>query len=249
MHSFDDCEFKEIPLKIIKKNYTVSRVEGINGRYYTKNQFATKSVREYPSITSVLSGSTDTTWLQSWWENIGYDNAERITRRSSNRGTQLHKMCENYLSNVAILNTRGENYDIMPESISMFKSMLPWLNSIQVVYGCEVKMVSSKLKVGGTTDCIGIYNGKLAIIDFKNSRRHKTLSQIKDYILQEAAYAAMAAESIVDCKIESLVTMIAVEGEKLAQVYEVPLTSDIMLELVDRIKQYNEKRLIDGNRT
>jgi genome maintenance exonuclease 1 len=41
----------------------------------------------------------------------------------------------------------------------------------------------------GTTDCVGVWNGKPAIIDFKQTNKPKKREWIGDYFLQLTAYA------------------------------------------------------------
>ena len=41
----------------------------------------------------------------------------------------------------------------------------------------------------GTTDCIGLWNGKLAILDFKQTNKPKKREWVDDYFCQLTAYA------------------------------------------------------------
>ena len=52
----------------------------------------------YPSITTVLS-IRNKKGLHEWRERVGHDVANYITRTAANRGTAVHKMCEDYLNN------------------------------------------------------------------------------------------------------------------------------------------------------
>ena len=42
----------------------------------------------------------------------------------------------------------------------------------------------------GTTDLVGVYNGKPSIIDYKQTNKPKKTEWISDYFMQGAAYAA-----------------------------------------------------------
>ena len=52
----------------------------------------------YPSVTTVL-GSRDKSWLYEWRKKVGEEEANRISQRAANRGTRLHKICEDYICN------------------------------------------------------------------------------------------------------------------------------------------------------
>ena len=55
-------------------------------------------------------------------------------------------------------------------------------------------MYSLQLGIAGTVDCIAEYNGELAIIDFKSSKKPKPRKWIDHYFVQCAAYACMLYE-------------------------------------------------------
>jgi genome maintenance exonuclease 1 len=50
------------------------------------------------------------------------------------------------------------------------------------------------LGIAGTVDCIAEYNGELAIIDFKTSKKPKPKEWIEHYFVQAVAYACMLYE-------------------------------------------------------
>ena len=60
----------------------------------------------------------------------------------------------------------------------------------------EESFWSNKLKVAGTLDCLGKYNGELAIIDFKTTSRLKYNGEFDNYWLQTASYSAMVYERL-----------------------------------------------------
>ena len=69
------------------------------------------------------------------------------------------------------------------------------------VWGLESPLYYPEL-YAGTADCIGIFRGKPAIIDFKNSMREKKKEWIEDYFLQLVAYAE-AHNQVDDTNIET----------------------------------------------
>ena len=56
------------------------------------------------------------------------------------------------------------------------------------IYGTEVSLYASGL-YAGTTDCVGLWNGKLAILDFKQTNKPKKREWVDDYFCQLTAYA------------------------------------------------------------
>lgn len=156
----------------------------------------------YPSITTVL-GSRDNSWLDEWKARVGEKEANRISSTSKGRGTNLHKMCEDYLNN-------SPQSCKMPDAREMFISLKPILNRINNIHFQEACLYSDKLKVAGTVDCIAEFDGVLSIIDFKNSRRPKTLDKIEDYLIQETFYS-LAYYELSSLYVPQIVTIIAVE--------------------------------------
>ena len=77
----------------------------------------------------------------------------------------------------------------------MWESIKPELDRIDNIHGLESKLFSDHLEVAGTVDCVGEYDGKLSIIDFKTSSKLKTKEQIKNYFMQTAAYAVAFEET------------------------------------------------------
>ena len=62
------------------------------------------------------------------------------------------------------------------------------LRNVSEIYGTEVSLYYEGL-YAGTTDCVGLWKGNLAILDFKQTNKPKKKEWIKDYYCQLAAYA------------------------------------------------------------
>ena len=60
--------------------------------------YETPEGKLYPSITTVLSIRNKKS-LHEWRKRVGEDVANYIARTAANRGTAVHKMCEDYLNN------------------------------------------------------------------------------------------------------------------------------------------------------
>ena len=137
--------------------------ENIDGkRYYVIDEF-----KKFPSITTVISKMPDKIkGLSEWRTKIGNKEANKITTQSARKGTAVHDIIEKYLDNS--LNEAKMN----PIAVESFRKIQPLLDKyIDNIYLQEVSLWSQYLKVAGRVDCIGKFDGKLSVIDFKKSRK------------------------------------------------------------------------------
>jgi genome maintenance exonuclease 1 len=81
------------------------------------------------------------------------------------------------------------------------------LKHIPVVWGVEAKLYYEDL-YAGTTDLVGLWKNKPAIIDFKTTKNKKTKKDIQHYFLQGVAYAH-AHNQMFDTNIETVVILMA----------------------------------------
>lgn len=170
--------------------------------------YITPEGNRYPSITTILSATTSKEHLEVWRQKIGEEQADKIVRRSSRRGTDLHLVCEKYLLNeMSPLKLKS----LMPHVKELFFKIKPFIDtSLNKVYALEQVLYSNKMKMAGRTDCICEWNGVLSILDFKNSLKMKREEYIQDYFLQCTAYSLMF-EELVGTPIEQIVVLIGVE--------------------------------------
>lgn len=167
------------------------------GHYYITNEG-----KRYPSITTILKLLDDGKWYPRWVESImrkeKLTNAKAKIRckeigdNSIEMGNILHKMAEIYLDNKPLPYIYDKIEDINP--VDLFNPLKEHLDKhINNVYGLEKELYSDDLELAGTSDVIAEYDGVLSIIDFKNSRKHKTRSvcKSKNYFIQLCAYAKM----------------------------------------------------------
>jgi genome maintenance exonuclease 1 len=66
--------------------------------------------------------------------------------------------------------------------------ILKGLSNVDEFWGSEVPVYYSGL-YAGTTDCVGVWKGRPAILDFKQSNKVKKREYVGDYFIQLAAYA------------------------------------------------------------
>lgn len=207
------------PIKLVELE-----TETINGKRY----YVTPNGK-YPSITSVL-GSFPKPELGKWRQRVGEEEANRITRKATTRGTKIHSLCEKYL-----LNEKINFSELMPDILSEFYEFKPLLNNISDIHFLEAPLYSDRLKVAGRVDAIAKYQGILSIIDFKTSRTEKKEDWIEDYFIQTTFYGLCFME-LTGIVVKNIVVLISVEdGEN--QVF-VKNIKDYIPTTVGKIKEY-----------
>lgn len=222
-------KFTHLPLPQPKYNWVRSERNG--KRVYV----AEGTDYVFPSITTVL-GSLENKGLQEWRRRVGEENANRISRKAATQGTILHSLCEEYIKNGVKFDPSDEAPYSFPWIEARFERFKPLLDRIDNVYLQEKSMASVKLGVSGTPDCIAEFDGVLSVIDFKTSTKPKKEEYIKNYFMQETAYAIMFFETY-DLRATQLVTLISCEtGED--QVF-IQKPRDHYPDLVNAIGVYN----------
>jgi len=162
------------------------------------------------SITSVTSHFNKEIFI-NWRKKVGNKEADRITKAATSRGTDMHTLTEHYLKN-------DDLPTVQPISDFLFKIAKTELNKINNIYALEGPLYSKQLGVAGTVDCIAEYNGELAIIDFKTSKKPKPRNWIEHYFVQCMAYGCMLYE-MRDIPVKKLVIIMACENGE-CKVYE-----------------------------
>ena len=199
------------------------------------------------SITSVTSHFNKEIFVK-WRKKVGNEEADRITKAATGRGTDMHTLTEHYLKN--------ENLpEVRPISDFLFKIAKGKLNKINNIHALEGPLYSKELGIAGTVDCIAEYDGELAIIDFKTSKKPKPRDWIEHYFVQCMAYGCMLYE-MTGISIKKLVIIMACENGECV-VYEERdkakyirlLTKYINKFVKDRLELYGtEERIRKGDR-
>jgi len=178
-----------------------------------KRIYQTPSGKGFPSVTTVL-GILGKEEIQKWRDRVGHVEANKISTQAATRGTAVHKLCEDYIDNDPDFSKKH-----MPSNVHMFNTMKPILDaSINNVWYQECFLYSNELETAGQVDCIGEWNGELAVIDFKTSRRPKKEEWILNYYMQVSFYAK-AFEEMTGHKVNKGVIFIGVDGSE-PQVFE-----------------------------
>ena len=177
--------------------------------------YATPTGERYKSITTVL-GNYNKQAIMEWRERVGAEEANKISTKAANRGTKVHKICEDYINNEI---PELKMQMMMPDLKEMFFKIKPIIDEkLGDVYSQEQALYSHKLKIAGRVDLIGMWDGKLSVIDFKTSAKQKEESYIQNYFMQCTAYALMFSE-LTGMWIDDIVVLIAT-GEGEAQLFE-----------------------------
>ena len=137
-----------------------------------------------PSITSVTSFYNRQVFID-WRKKVGIEEANRITKKATTRGTDFHEVAQDYLLNKEL---DWNNY--FPSSKFMFYHLKSELDKINNIHAIERTLYSEYLGLAGRVDCIGEYEGELAVIDFKTSEKIKPEKWLENYFVQEMFYAA-----------------------------------------------------------
>ena len=97
-------------MKLIKNKFKypdLQRIENELGRFYLDSKG-----QEVPSVTNVLSSTSDQSGIDEWKRRVGHEEAERILQESSSIGSNVHNALENYL--------QDKDWEIMDDGSYIF---------------------------------------------------------------------------------------------------------------------------------
>ena len=157
--------------------------------YKHYNRFSDTSGRKYlvdnvkvPSVTTILSATSDKRFLANWRRRVGDAEADRIMKQASSIGTEMHQVLE------YTLNGQGY-YNAMEEGSKPRMMAKTILNNIKLdeIWGNEISLEFEN-KFAGTCDLTAICYGKPSIVDWKQTNKPKKEEWVEDYKLQLGAY-------------------------------------------------------------
>jgi hypothetical protein len=138
------------------------------------------------SVTTILDGTKDKTFLLEWRKRVGDAEANRISKEAAGLGTLMHTHLENYV--IGKPRPTGNN-TVQVMATAMADTMIAEaFKNVDEVWGIEASLYYPGL-YAGTSDMIGVWQGKPAIIDHKTTNKPKKKEWIEDYFLQCCAYA------------------------------------------------------------
>ena len=192
----------------------IKRVHENGLRFYQVTE-GSDIVAKLPSVTTILGETKDKSGLEKWRKRVGEKEADRISNLSMSRGTIMHRLIELYktktsgeaqdrlveLKEIAKTDdevnefSEHENGELYLEEAWKFFYKF-WFNSADyfdtIKEVIEAETFLWTVKGGGwagTVDNISeVVDGKIKIIDYKNSRKPKREEWVIDYYLQASAY-------------------------------------------------------------
>ena len=215
--------------------------------YQKSSRYIENGMRKYlfddeklPSVTSILQATKseeDKAALENWKQRVGHKEANRIKNEASSRGTSLHSYLEDFL--------RGRINESFFESNEQYKNMAMEIinrgikDKLTEIWGIETILHYPK-KYAGTADLVGIYQGREAIIDFKQANKPKKEDYIQDYFLQLGAYT-LAHNVVYDTNI-TLGVILVCTVDNLFQDFKIEGPELLMYQnlFLGRLKKFNE---------
>jgi genome maintenance exonuclease 1 len=194
-----------------------------------------------PSVTTILKATQseeDKAGIAAWKERVGHKEAERIKNEASNRGSSMHSYIEQFLLgkfNLDLLEEENKSKKMAEEIIDNGLK-----NKLSEIWGAEATVYYPG-KYGGTADCIGVYEGKETILDFKQSNKPKKEEYIEDYFLQLGAYSLahntvynsrITQGVILLCTVDRLFQDFKIEGNELI---------NFQNQFLERVEQFNHQ--------
>lgn len=194
--------------------------------------YQTPQGKLYPSITTILSKTSDVSNLDEWRKRVGNEIAEQIMREAQIHGTMTHRLCEDYLNNKE---SEGDFLDIPKNH---FERLKPYMHKMNNIRGIELSLYSDEFQIAGTCDCIAEYNGNLSIIDFKTSRNRlmEYYDKVQKYFIQATAYTLMWKERT-GIEIDQIVIVGSEETGNVSEFIKIPL--DFKERLVEKIEKFH----------
>ena len=206
-------------------------IEGV--RHYREKG----STIAYPSVTSVLSFINGPKFAD-WRRRVGEEEANRVTKHATTRGTNLHTLFEHYLNNEDITGLKEWN---IPLVNLMFRAAKPELaKHVDNIYQQETQMSSDRLCLAGTVDLICEWDGELAVVDFKTSAKTKPEAWLESYFVQLSAYWAMFSEKTGVVPKKLVVFLVAENGD--IQIVERRNPLDYLKTLREYVSQFIQHR-------
>ena len=155
------------------------------------------------SVTTILGDTKDKSFLTEWKKRVGEEKAKKIVADASKRGTSMHHIIEGWVSGQQHLDLTpiGQNAHSMAKQI--IKNGLE--SRLEGYSDMEALMYYPGL-YSGSADLVGLHEGEIAIIDFKQTNKPKREEWIEDYFLQLSAYA-MAHDYVYGTSIDKAMIM------------------------------------------
>jgi len=180
-----------------------------------KRHYCLPDGSKVPSVTTILDRTKPEEQRQAlanWKKRVGEAKAQEITTEAASRGTRMHSYLEHYVLTEDMKPLPGNPF-AHPSWFMAAEVIVQGLAHVDEYWGTEVPVYYSGL-YAGTTDLVGVWKGRPAIMDFKQTNKPKKREWIEDYFLQLAAYA-QAHDSMHGTNIEQGVILMCVQPKQL----------------------------------
>ena len=161
------------------------------------------------SITTLLKNFTPQAILD-WREDVGEEVANEVMWAAADRGSKVHKIIENCLSNKPENDLVG-NYGEL--AARMFSQMVPALDKIDRIRALEKGLYSTRFGIAGRVDCIAEYDKELTVIDFKTATRKR--DERNETHLVQASFYSLAWEERTGEKVNQIAILTTTEDGEL----------------------------------
>ena len=218
--------------KFIYPKSTRSIVQG--SRHYSVNE------ENLPSVTTILKATESEekkAKLAEWKNRVGHKQAEIISREATSRGSSMHDYLEKFLLGKLNMDLLGDNTREKMMADQIIDNGLR--DKLSEIWGCEATLYYPG-KYAGAADCIGIYENKETIIDFKQSNKPKKSEYIDSWLLQTSAYS-LAHNIVYNSNITSCVILVCTV-DKLFQEFKIQSHDLVVYQnlFLGRLKKFNE---------
>jgi genome maintenance exonuclease 1 len=176
--------------------------------------------------------------ILEWRKAVGEEVANEVMRAAADRGSKVHKIIENCLSNKPENDLVG-NYGEL--AARMFNQMVPALDKIDRIRALEKGLYSSRFGIAGRVDCIAEYDKELTVIDFKTSTRKR--DERNETHLVQASFYSLAWEERTGEKVNQIAILTTTEDGELDVYKDDP--SNHVDRLEEMIEEYKAGKIGD----
>ena len=180
--------------------------------------------------------------IYAWRKRVGNEEANRITKRATTRGTQFHWLLEQYFLN-QITDVEQFKADAIARNPGVWYLFLEAIKELESkigkIYCIEDYLYSDEYGIAGAVDMIAEWDGKISVVDFKTSNSAKKEEWIENYFIQGTGYAKMFTERTgIQC--DQLI-IFAVPDDGIPQTF-IKRVDDYTELLREAIRDYNNYR-------
>ena len=157
----------------------------INDPVTRKRVYLTPDGESLPSVTTILSATKDMTHLNEWKKRVGEEKARQITTEAAGVGTAMHSNLERFICG---MQRQPGNNPVHVKANAMADVIIHHgLSKVDEVWAMEQSLYFPGL-YSGTTDLVGVYEGRPCVMDYKQTNRPKKEEWVDDYKIQLTAY-------------------------------------------------------------